>query len=632
VLASLPYAVGSDPPAAGAELGQVVIATSAAVILTVILVALGVAYRSGKGGLLVWVDSMSRSLGGVPGWAGFPALLALLFLAPALFGLTWDESLHIDNGRDPGPLANPSHYFILAGLFGIFAAGWFAVVATPPGRRPSASSIRITDTWYAPVGGVLTLGAAGFALLGFPLDDISHRLFGQDVTLWGATHLMMMSGAVISVLGIVVLLTEGRTAFKGDGGERPRAPLPEWTGPIQRALRMVGSHRFRLMLAGGGVLAALTIFQGEFDYGVPQFRLLYQPVLIAFAAGVGLTMARLLAGRGGALAAVGFYLVLRIASTFLVAVPFGESVAHFPLYIAEAALVEALGLVLAAEARPYRFGVACGIGIGTVGVLAEYGWSHVWMPLPWPAGMLPAAIALGVIVAVAGGLLGAFAACALKGRSELVSDRRGWGMAAAALAVVAAVIVYLGHTTAPDARMIVSLDDVPGSGPREAVATVRFEPPGVAQNPDWLYTVAWQGGERVRVDPLERIGPDLYRSAPLPLYGSWKSTIRLQRGDEMGAIPVYAPADSAIPAAEIPAPAHFERPLGDDRVLLQRERKQGIPDWSIIAFGLGVAGCVIALLIFAGWALVRIAGGGPTVRTAAWPKTPEIGSSRQPAS
>ena len=35
----------------------------------------------------------------------------------------WDISLHIDQGRDPGPLANPAHYFILAGLFGVLLAG-----------------------------------------------------------------------------------------------------------------------------------------------------------------------------------------------------------------------------------------------------------------------------------------------------------------------------------------------------------------------------------------------------------------------------------------------------------------------------------------------------------------------------
>jgi hypothetical protein len=605
-------AVTSDPPAAGAEIGQVVIATAGALVMTAILVWLGTAYRSGRGGLLEWVDRTSRSIGGLPGWAGAPALLALLTLVPALFGLAWDESLHIDDGRDPGPLANPSHYLLLGGLFGIFTAGWIAVVATPPGKRPSPSAIRITGSWYAPVGGVLTLSAAGFALLGFPLDDVSHRLFGQDVTLWGATHLMMMSGAVIAVLGVVVLLAEGRAAVRMEraAGEVPNPePAPPWLRPIEPVLRVIGTHRFRIMLAAGGVLGALSIFQGEFDYGVPQFRLLYHPVLIAFAAGVALTLARLLGGRGGALVAVGFYLALRIPITLLVAGPLGETVNHFPLYIAEALFVEAIGLTHDPRDRPFRFGALAGIAVGSLGVLAEYGWSHAWMPLPWPAHMLGEAVALGVVAGVAGGVIGAFAAGALLGRGDLVAPARGWGAAATALAVLAALLVYLGHTTAPGASVHVTLAETGGAGPGEAVATVRFDPPDVARDPDWLYTTAWQGGEPVRTEPLREVSPDVYRSEPLPVTGTWKSSIRVQRGNEMGAIPVFAPADSAIPVDEIPAPPSFTRQLGDDRELLQRERKDGIPDWSIIAFGLGVAACVLALLVAAGVALVRVSGG-----------------------
>ena len=54
----------------------------------------------------------------------------------------WDISLHIDNGRDAGPLANPAHYFILAGLFGIFTAGFIAMVLPRerPERRPRSGS------------------------------------------------------------------------------------------------------------------------------------------------------------------------------------------------------------------------------------------------------------------------------------------------------------------------------------------------------------------------------------------------------------------------------------------------------------------------------------------------------------
>ena len=57
----------------------------------------------------------------------------------------WDISLHIDNGRDPGPLANPAHYFILAGLFGIFTAGFVAMVL--PRERPSEVAIRLGRDW-----------------------------------------------------------------------------------------------------------------------------------------------------------------------------------------------------------------------------------------------------------------------------------------------------------------------------------------------------------------------------------------------------------------------------------------------------------------------------------------------------
>ena len=60
----------------------------------------------------------------------------------AVFGMYWDISLHIDQGRDPGPLANPAHYFILVGLFGIFVAGLLAM-ALPEREARAATAVRI---------------------------------------------------------------------------------------------------------------------------------------------------------------------------------------------------------------------------------------------------------------------------------------------------------------------------------------------------------------------------------------------------------------------------------------------------------------------------------------------------------
>ena len=184
-------------PAGGAALDQVAIATGAAGFVTVVLLWLGMGHRTGRVALLGRLGRHSERVSGLPSWAAIPAGMIVIALNTALFGMMWDISLHIAQGRDEGPLANPAHYFILAGLFGIFASGFLSMAL--PKDKPSESAVRISDDWYAPLGGVLITAAGAFALIGFPLDDVWHRLFGQDVTLWGPTHLMLIGGAAMTI-------------------------------------------------------------------------------------------------------------------------------------------------------------------------------------------------------------------------------------------------------------------------------------------------------------------------------------------------------------------------------------------------------------------------------------------------
>src|SRR3954469_7256042 len=171
----------AQPAAGGRGIGQIVTATAGATVVTALRLWLGMGHRSGRVPLLARWAAFSERVSGLPGWTALPAGLATGSLIVAVFGMYWDISLHIANGRDEGPLANPAHYFILLGLFGIFAAG--AVGAALPERRPSASAIRITRDWYAPLGAGRVCACGAFSLIGFPLDDVWHRLFGQDVTL-----------------------------------------------------------------------------------------------------------------------------------------------------------------------------------------------------------------------------------------------------------------------------------------------------------------------------------------------------------------------------------------------------------------------------------------------------------------
>lgn len=89
----------------------------------------------------------------MPAWAAIPIAVTGVSLIVAVFGYYWDVSTHIDNGRDLGPFANPSHYFILFGLAGIALAGGLSLVSGCDEDTPSSVALR--DGWEVPVGGLL---------------------------------------------------------------------------------------------------------------------------------------------------------------------------------------------------------------------------------------------------------------------------------------------------------------------------------------------------------------------------------------------------------------------------------------------------------------------------------------------
>src|SRR6185503_3192010 len=127
-------ATAASQPAGGAALDQVAIATVGAMIASGVLLYLVIGHRWGRVPYLGRMADFSERVSGLPGWTALPLGVASGTLIVALFGMYWDISLHIDQGRDPGPLANPAHYFILFGLFGIFAAGSLAMAI--PKEKP----------------------------------------------------------------------------------------------------------------------------------------------------------------------------------------------------------------------------------------------------------------------------------------------------------------------------------------------------------------------------------------------------------------------------------------------------------------------------------------------------------------
>lgn len=573
-------------PARGAPLDDVAAATAVAVVAVAALVVVARAYARGGVAPLRRLGRWAADLTGLPVWAALPILVCSASLITAVFGYYWDVATHIDNGRDPGPFANPSHFFILAGLAGIALAGYLAIVLCED--CDARTSIR-ARSWTMPLGGFLLLVTGGVALAGFPLDDTWHRLFGQDVTLWGPTHIQMIGGGSLATLAMWVLLAEARP-FQSDSRSR------------LRVLRKPD------LFVAGGFLVALSTLQGEFDYGVPQFRLVYHPVLLMLAASIGLVVARVCLGKGGALKTALFFIVLRGLMSLVIGPGLGRITMHFPLYLAEAAIVELVALRIS-PARPVRFGLASGAGIGSLGLAAEWAWSHVWMPISWPAELLPEAAVLGCAAALAGGTLGGMIGRALaEVRSHGV---RPWIPAAAGMVAVVCLAWPAPMSAGATVTANVSLDRVRGMSDRSARVTARLNPPDAAEDAVWFHGLAWQGlnwdrGSSQLVD-VEELDEGVYGTTrALPVGGDWKTMLRLHIDDRLLALPVYLPEDPAIPAPEVPARATFERSFVTDKDIVQREAITSSVWLQRIAYGLLLLLGALWIGIF-GWALTRLA-------------------------
>ena len=132
------FAQADAPSAGGAAIGQIVIAT---VMVSAILG--GVAFfllrhRAGRSTILADVADRAGKLLGLPYWAALPSVVLVASLLSAVFGVYWDVSIHIDQGRDDGPLANLAHYPILFGLIGMLCRRLARDRAAAPRRQARA--------------------------------------------------------------------------------------------------------------------------------------------------------------------------------------------------------------------------------------------------------------------------------------------------------------------------------------------------------------------------------------------------------------------------------------------------------------------------------------------------------------
>ncbi|MGQ0743858.1 MAG: hypothetical protein ACT4OS_05905 [Acidimicrobiales bacterium] len=531
-------------------------------------------------------DALHRGTG-YPGWAMAGVLSGLVMLGAGAIGLYWDVAWHINLGRDI-TLMTPSHTMIVLALGGLmFAALVTVVFATVEDAAVGFRWSGLVIPWSA-----LSLASLGFGgVVAFPLDALWHEAYGIDVTLWSPTHLMLVGGGALGTIAVWLMMAEAR-----------RDAAPTWLGKVIQ------------VTVAGAVLVGLSTVQGEFDYGVPQFQLLFWPLLVSVAAAFSLVSARMVLGRGGALATVAAFLILRGLFALIVGVALNHTVPRFPLYLVAALAVEAVALVVGTR-RVLAFAVVSGFATATVGLAAEAVWTGASGWFEFPLALLPKVAVLAPVAAVAAAVLGA-------------SLARGYGgpripvpaLAAAGVALLAVMAVPLPRNVG-DVGTVIRLSPAsvgslatgqadPGSaeGPKWANVEVSLTPADAAQGAVAFGLVSWQGGGRISADLVE-VSPGNYRSSePVPVSGAWKTMVGLFRGDQVMAAPVFLPADPAIGAEEIPALAERQTRFVRNTTLFLRETRPG-PLWpSLVSYG-GLTVVVAGWVALFALAIVRVGVG-----------------------
>jgi hypothetical protein len=530
-----------------------------------IVIALGAFGRSGSTRsrsvvFLVRIADGLERVTGIPGWAATAVGTSLFGLLVAGQGFYSDVAWHVGLGRDEELFTAP-HTGIVVGLFLILLA---AVLGT------LVASIREVDTslrWRAvrvpwSMVPLFALGVA--AVSGFPLDELWHREYGVDVTMWSPTHMLMILGATFTGAAAWLVLAEARV----------RPTDSRWAR---------GVH----VVAAWFTLQALAAPLGEFSFGVPQFQQLFHPLLLTIAAAFGLIVARLVLGRWWALGIAAVNMLLMQGG--LLETDRGPvSTRSVGLFIVSAAVVELVAQLVGTRDR-LRFALVSGLGVGTIGLAGEWLWNQGAYQ-PWDTPLLVPALVFCTIAGVAAAVLAvAF---------TRTHDRDTPPVARPLVAAAGAALFLLVALPLPrPAGNVTATTHVEPAGTGNVNVEVTLDPPDAAQDARWFQASAWQGGGLVLAD-MREVGPGRYvTEEPVPVAGGWKTIVRLHRGGELMAVPIYLPADPEIGEQEIPAVDRTQA-FEPERKYLLRETHPGNAWFTYLIHGLLLAAIAVWAVAF----------------------------------
>jgi hypothetical protein len=323
--------------------------------------------------------------------------------------------------------------------------------------------------------------------------------------------------------------------------------------------------------------------------------------------------ARVLLGRGAAVAVAVAFLAVRCIVAALLGAALGHVVPHFPLYLGIALCVE-FAFVVARRAGVGAAAALAGALAGTAGLGSEWAFSQLFGREPWHTSML-SGMWLPALAAVAAALLGASLGFAVSRRTVPLSRP---ATAAAALALVAALVVPLPRSglaltatvrTTPAGPARLAVDRYGQASIYRPVHVEVDVPPGASwllRDCDWFWVTSWQGGGRL-AQSLREVAPGRWVAAhPVPTGAAWKTVVLLGRGRTLAAIPVAIPADPALRLGAIPVVAARTARFDPASSYLMRESHGGAQWPAVLAYAAWLT--MVAL-----W-LALVAGGAASLR------------------
>jgi len=301
--------------------------------------------------------------------------IAAIFMG--LFGVYWDVGHHATLGREFFWI--PPHLLIYAGTALFFCASLCGLLLTC--RR--ARSFRAALAARAGQGFVVAMLGSIVQVSAAPLDDLWHRLYGLDVTVWSPPHLMGVAGALVGIYGMTCALGAGVPR-----GERRGTPT---------------IAEVNVVLLFAAALSLSTFAFGRLDFRLEMRDALFYPLLAGPLAAIPLVAAARYVGRFGAATAVALvYTVFRfVALQIFVGMGAFENPAP-PIFL----LAPALAVDLALPAMKGRGVLLAALVFGPALVLGEWAF-RATLDIPnWEPLEVVASLAVITLTAAAGALAG----------------------------------------------------------------------------------------------------------------------------------------------------------------------------------------------------------------------------------